>query len=412
MNNEIESSSSSEYEIVIDISHGNNNIIIENIQEEKNLIDYTENHYINKFNKDFDQIKDDNIFDEINFQNNYLRSNSPVTISNNGSRSNSDSETDNDFTYNKYKQLSFNDIEKNIEKYYDLNVDNKYSSEIDILTTYVKGQKNLFIQAKHLTQRKLNCLMFPSIFITAFIAMMSPFIECKDWSREITSALNALIMLLISLVSYLKLESAIEVYMHNVKQYDKLEFTLELTNNKLLFIDNDKEKNLIVLNKIKDIEKKMNEIKESTNLLIPEEIKRLFPIICHINVFSCIKKIEIYKKNLIVKFKDVKNEIRYILYKWNKNNKNDDSMDTMKEKNRIQFLYDVKNKLKEELLDFRSAYSQIDSIFTKEIKNADKKTNEWSYYLVCFFNRAEHKSYSKGLNPVIDKYFQYLFVDE
>jgi uncharacterized protein YlzI (FlbEa/FlbD family) len=98
------------------------------------------------------------------------------------------------------------------------------------------------------------------------------------------SGLNAVIMLCISLISYLKLESCIENYLHNVKQYDKLETTLEMTNNKLMFIESHKEKATLVLNKIKEIERKIGEIKESTNTLIPEDVKKLFPIICHINI--------------------------------------------------------------------------------------------------------------------------------
>jgi hypothetical protein len=306
------------------------------------------------------------------------------------------------------KKLSYNSTLQLINKYYDINIDNKFSNEIDILTTYIKAQKNLYIQSNNITQRKLNCLMIPTLLISAAITMIAPFIECVQGSSGVISALNAIITLCVSFINYLKLESSIENYMQNAKQYDKLETTLEMTNNKLLFIENDKEKTALVLNKIKEIEKKINEIKESSNILIPEEIKVLFPIICHINIFSFIKKIEIYKKNLILKFRDVKNEIRYILYKLDLNRQ--ERIEYTQHKNRLQFLVEVKNKLKDEIFEFQSAYSHIDLIFTKEIKNAELKKNDW--FCLSIFKRPTPKPYTKGMNTMIDKYFQFIFVDE
>jgi hypothetical protein len=406
-----------------------NTISIDNIQEEINLIDYTENHFNTKIQQDLGKIRELLTHETINsksYQNFYIRSNSPVTISNNGSGSGSccesesdnndmdyDTDNENKFMFSNigYKKLSYSDTLQIIHKYYDLNNDNKFSSEIDILTTYVKAQKNLYIQSNHITQRKLNCLMFPTLLISSVITMLAPFIECTQWNGGVISALNAIIMLCVSFINYLKLESSIENYLQNAKQYDKIETTLEMTNSKLLFIENNKEKTSLVLNKIKEIEKKMTEIKESTNILLPEEIKILFPIICHINIFSFIKKVEIYKKNLILKFRDIKNEIRYILYKLGLPTQ--DTVENMKLRNRLQFLYEIKNKLKDEIFDFQNAYSQIDSIFTKEINYAEIKKNEWlclSFF--CFFKRPIHKSYTKGMNPIIDKYFQFIFADE
>ena len=276
-----------------------NSIAIENIQEETNLIDYTENHFNTKIQQDLEKIRDMHLTNTTSsFDIKNIRSNSPITISNfdscNNSNNGSDSDSNNYDTDDDdvvvsnhgYKKLSYRDVEKMINKYYDFSIDNKISSEVDILTTYIRGQKNLYIQSKHFTQRKLNCLMFPCLFISAAITIIAPFIECHHWSTGFISGLNAIIMLCISLISYLKLETYIENYLHNVKQYDKLETALEMTNNKLMFIESHKEKATLVLNKIKEIERKIGEIKESTNTLIPEDVKKLFPIICHINIFS------------------------------------------------------------------------------------------------------------------------------
>jgi len=326
----------------------------------------------------------------------------------------------------KYKKLSNQDVEKFINKYYNIDPDNKYSNEIDILTTYTNGQKNLYIQSKYITQYKLNLLTFPSIFITAVATMISPFIECKEWSGSLVSALNAVILLLISIVNYLKYESSIEVYLQNAKQYDKLEISLEMANNKLSFLEKEKDKSVLVLNKIREMEKKMYEIKESNNVLIPEEIKRLFPIICNINIFSLIKKIEMGKKILIDKLKDVKNEIRFIIYKWGNDeflteetSINDvqkgmteiQNSEYLNQKKRLVFLYEIKNKLKEEIMELYQSYSHIDSIFSKEISVADSKKNSCFFCYYYFFNTKIDKSYSKTNNSFLDKYFNFIFAD-
>jgi hypothetical protein len=199
--------------------------------------------------------------------------------------------------------------------------------------------------------------------------------------------------------------------------YDKLETSLELTNSKLLFIENDNDKKMLFLNKIKDIEKKLNEIKETNQYLVPEEIKYVFPVICSINIFSFIKKIEHYKKNLIIKFKDIKNEIRYILHKWKKQNiifnniQDGYAFDIIKEKNRLLFLYEIKDKLKCEILDFKNTYNLIDDIFTKEIHAAEAKKKNWLFYYFSF-RKKNSTEYVHGINPIIDKYFDFIFVDE
>jgi len=396
-----------------------NSIAIENVQEETNLIDYTENHFNTKIQQDLEKIRDMHLTNTGSlFYIQNRRSNSPITISNfdscNNSNNGSDSDSNNYDTDDDdvvvsnhgYKKLSYRDVEKMINKYYDFSIDNKISSEVDILTTYIRGQKNLYIQSKHFTQRKLNCLMFPCLFISAAITIIAPFIECHHWSTGFISGLNAVIMLCISLISYLKLESYIENYLHNVKQYDKLETALEMTNNKLMFIESHKEKATLVLNKIKEVERKIGEIKESTNTLIPEDVKKLFPIICHINIFSFIKKVEIIKKNIIIKFKDVKNEIRYILFK----QQLDKDIEDEKYASRLTLLHEVKNKLKNEIFEFLCAYSHIDNIFTKEIKNAEMRKSLWNI-LSSLCNQNKKTTYDE-INPVIDKYFRFIFADE
>jgi hypothetical protein len=328
--------------------------------------------------------------------------------------SDSDSDSDNDFCptnkivyHENYKKITYKDVERSLEKYYDS--DKLYSSELDILTTYMKGQKNIYTQAKYLCQRKLNCLMFPSLFFSAFVTIVGPFVDCNPWSTAFSSGLNAIVALFISMINYLKFESAIEVYLQAANNYDNLQTTLELVHSKLMFMTNDSEKSRLVLDKFGEIENKITEMKLSNTILLPEEIKALFPIICHINIFSFIKKNEIYKKELIEKLCDISNEIQYILYKWKMNPCYDaSSSNILNEKTRLVYLYDNKRKIKSELIHFKSTYGILDDIFTKEIKYAEENQSRWFLSCMIVPKKNRYCDLLKDANPVMMKYYKTL----
>ncbi len=260
-------------------------------------------------------------------------------------------------------------------------------------------------------------LMIPSILITGAITVMSPFITCEYLNKGVISILNGIAALFISLMNYFKLETSNEMYFQMATFYDKMETMLEMTSSRLIMIDGESEKKSLVLTRIQDVEQKLIDAKDTNHVLVPEQIKTLFPIISHINVFSFLKKMEGHKQNLIYRLKDVKNEIRFILYKWKKYNNNNTestqpSPEKIREQNRLELLYDTKDALKAEILDYRAAYGQIDEIITREINLAEKKINAWGIWYLCCWSSKSPSSSFKGMNPVIDKYFHFIFADE
>ena len=318
----------------------------------------------------------------------------------------------------RYKHKGFHDIERSLSKYYEY--DDKYSSKLDILITYMRGQKNIYIQSKNITEKKLYLLMIPSIIISTIISIIAPLIMTKSWGGGLITGLNILITSFISLMNYMKLESRTEMYMQLAKQYDKIEISLEMANNKILFLEKEEDKNNLVLTKLNEIEFNLNELKEVYNILIPEELKAYFPIICHINIFSLIKKMDTYKKSLVHKFMDIKNEINYILHKWRKENSessrivdnNGDDIEKLKEKNRLLFLYDVKENIKKELSECKNVYTFIDDYFAKEIKTAEKMRPLWIIFCGSFYKKKSFDKYEiQTNNHIVDKYFRFIFDD-
>ena len=316
---------------------------------------------------------------------------------------------------------TYEEIEKSISKYY--NTDNNYYNELDILITYLRGQKNVYIQSKNITQYKLNLLIIPSLILTTTITIFSPIIYNNSnvfkWGGIIISILNALATLFISFSNYFKYESLSEGYLNIANQYDKLETSIELTSNKLYFINKNLDQTDLILNRLKHVENKLNELKESSssNMLVPEYVKTLFPIITHVNIFSFINKTENYKKHLIIQFRDIKNEIKYIEYRWKMKGRNifiEDSLETAsmaKERKRFQYLINTKEKTKKELIYYKSTYGFIDEIFTREIKNAESILNSWFGWIQLFFFGPKKPLY-KYDNVLINEYLKQIFMDE
>lgn len=367
---------------------------IEMAIDENRIEQYTDEHFMNKLNNTLEPyssspngipIPNDEMLNIMTSNIDIRASNSPMTLSKSGSESSFETTEDADRVENtltetkqrltllkssnkpgkkQFRNLSFKEVERSLETF-DTNC--KLSNELDIIITYLNGQKNLYIHSKNFTHCKLNILMVPTLVISTVVTVLSPFISIYGWSNITIAILNATITLLISLVNYFKLESSTQIYSHLASQYDKLQTVLELANSRLVFLDNEIEQNKLVVKTIQEFEIKIFEIKDSSTIFIPEDIKSIFPIISHINIFSFIKRIETYKKSLIYKYRDAKNEMRYILYKI------DPEKCDERCKSRIAYLVDIKNKIRDELIEYKTIYSYMDDAFIQEIKNAEEQ---------------------------------------
>jgi hypothetical protein len=134
-----------------------------------------------------------------------------------------------------YKKLTYNDVREQINKSYEQDIVHRYSSALDILASYIKGQKIIYMESRAYTVQLLNILMLPCIFISAIITdLQSSFYEFY----YILAGLSALITCLLAIINYSKLDCESEAHKISSHQYDKLQTYVEFQSGQVLLFSN------------------------------------------------------------------------------------------------------------------------------------------------------------------------------
>ena len=197
-----------------------------------------------------------------------------------------------------------------IERTYMVGPMTYHSMTLDLVAIYLKGQKLLYTESKTYCEVLLYTLMLPAIFISTLCTVLSVPLQNSNTGSITTSALNGFNSFLLSIITYLKLDAKADAHKTSAYQFDKLQTMCEFYSGKTLLLHDDHiEKNV---NKFIDsLEKKVSEIKDANQFIIPESIRYRYNDIYSYNVFIVMKEYKTSRILNVQKLLDVVNEIQW-----------------------------------------------------------------------------------------------------
>ena len=138
----------------------------------------------------------------------------------------------------KYNKLSYNTVKRRIHNTYEQDIVQRYSAALDVLASYLKCQKIIYMESRNITLLHLNYLMLPSIFVSSVVSVLQTSLTKYQYGDVILASFSAFVAFILAIINYLKLDAQSEAYKISAHQYDKLQSYLEFQSGQVLLFSN------------------------------------------------------------------------------------------------------------------------------------------------------------------------------
>jgi hypothetical protein len=246
---------------------------------------------------------------------------------------------------------TYREIDDDFGNTYNTNEFNN-STICDLIALYVRGQKVLYTEAKTHCEQKLTFLMLPAIAITVACSVMSVVLKEYEYGTTITSSLNGINAFILALINYLKLDTRAEAHRTSAYKFDKLETDLEFNSGKLMFLTDFSAQLPKIVEKA---EAQVREIKETNQFVLPESIRRTYPILYGTNLFAEVKLLIVEEMKCMNQLKDTLNKKLEL----ERANVSSEILTPVK---------DTINNIVEQLIMYKKSYIRLDQDFASELK--------------------------------------------
>jgi len=261
------------------------------------------------------------------------------------------------------------------------------STAIDMIALYLKGQKLLYLEAKSYCEFYLNRLMMPCILLSSVCSVVSGIFNEIPLAGKVIAGATALNAFIMSIISYYKLDAKAEAHKMTAYSFDQLISECEFTSGKILLSSskrvsnvnerneeedkNKEDKNIEIYDIgyiqkcINDIEKRVKDIKEKNQFMIPNTIRNRYSEIYNVNIFMKIKVFYIRELMLLNDLKVAYNDCRDVENKIIKTKKDYRSKELYEE---YKKKYNEKEEYFKKILEYKTEINEIEKIILKAIE--------------------------------------------